>query len=68
MNAWRRVRGLAFLAMPARPPPVASQEQRPFGALADGQADRAGSAGRERDGDDLTAVAGDDQGAVAAPG
>ena len=35
-------------------------------ALAGGQVDGAGGAGGERDGDDLAALAGDDQGAVAA--
>jgi hypothetical protein len=53
-------------APPVQPPPVGSGEQRPAGALADRQVDRAGGARRERDGDDLAAVAGDDQGAVAA--
>ena len=53
-------------AVPVQPPPVRGEEQRPLGALADGQVDRAGGARRERDGDDLAALAGDDQGAVAA--
>jgi hypothetical protein len=53
-------------AVPVQPPPVRSDEKRPCGALADGQVDRASSARGERDGDDLAALAGDDQGAVAA--
>ena len=46
--------------------PVDCGEERSFGALADGQVDGAGGARGERDGDDLAALAGDDQGAVAA--
>jgi len=53
-------------AVPVQPPPVLGEEERPFGALAGGQVDRAGGARGERDGDDLAALAGDDQGAVAA--
>ena len=53
-------------AVPVQPSPVASEEQRPFGALAGRQAERPGGARRERDGDDLAALAGDDQGAVPA--
>jgi hypothetical protein len=53
-------------AVPAGPPPVASAEERSFGALADRQVDRAGGARCERDGDDLAALPGDDQGPVAA--
>ena len=49
-------------AMPVQSPPVRGNEQRPFAALADGQVDRAGGARGERDGDDLAALAGDDQG------
>jgi hypothetical protein len=52
--------------MPVQPPPVAGNEQRPFSALADVQVDRAGGPRRERDGNDLAALAGDDQGAVPA--
>jgi hypothetical protein len=80
MNACRRVCGLmcgdsgaagdpahdAGGAVPVQPPPVRSGEQRPAHALADRQVDRAGRPGRERDGDDLAALAGDDQGAVTA--
>jgi hypothetical protein len=53
-------------AVPGQPPPVRGGEQRSFGALADGQVDGAGGARCERDGDDLAALAGDDQGAVPA--
>ena len=53
-------------AMPVQSPPVRGNEQRPFAALADGQVDRAGGARGERDGDDLAALAGDDQCPVAA--
>src|SRR6476661_9018701 len=53
-------------AMPVQPPPVRGQEHRPFGALADGQVDRPSGARRQRDGDDLAALAGDGQGPVAA--
>jgi len=42
------------------------RNKRSFRALADGQVDGAGGAGGERDGDDLAALAGDDQGPVAA--
>ena len=81
MNACLSVWGLTCLAIPARrvarrtiravpwrpsPPPVRSDEQRPFGALSHGQVDGAGGARRERDGGHLAALAGDDQGAVAA--
>ena len=48
-------------AVPVQPPPVGGQEDRSFGALADGQVDRPGGARRERDGDDLAALAGDGQ-------
>jgi hypothetical protein len=53
-------------AVPVQPPSVRSEKQRAFGALAYRQVDRAGGARGERDGDDLAALAGDDQGAVAA--
>jgi hypothetical protein len=52
-------------AVPVQPPPVRGREQRSFGALAGRLVDRAGSAGRERDGHHLAALAGDDQAAVA---
>ena len=45
-------------AVPVQAPPVRSQEHRPGGALGDGQVDRPGGAGRERDGDHLAALAG----------
>ena len=53
-------------AVPVQPPPVRGEEQRSFVALADGQVDRAGGARRERDGDDLAALMGDEQGPVPA--
>ena len=53
-------------AVPVQPLPVGGQEDRPVAAFADGQVDRPGGARRERDGDDLAALAGDHQGAVAA--
>jgi hypothetical protein len=45
---------------------VGGEEQRARGALADGQVDGACGPRGERDGDDLAALAGDDQGSVAA--
>jgi len=45
-------------AMPVQPPPVGGEEQRSFGALADGQVDRPRGARGERDGDDLAALIG----------
>ena len=53
-------------AVPVQPPAVRGEEQRPFGPLADSQVDRPCGPRCERDGDDLAAFAGDDQGAVAA--
>ena len=53
-------------AVPVQSPSVCGDEQRAFGALADCQVDRAGGARGERDGDDLAALAGDDQGPVPA--
>ena len=53
-------------AVPVQPLPAGGEEQWAFGALAGGQVDGSGGARRERDGDDLAALAGDDQGAVAA--
>jgi hypothetical protein len=50
--------------MPVQPTAIRNQEQRPVTALADGQVDRPGGARRERDRDDLAALAGDHQGAV----
>jgi hypothetical protein len=49
-------------AAPVQPPPVRGGEQRPDGPLAGRQVDRPGRSGRQRDGDDLAALAGDDQG------
>ena len=48
------------------PAAVGGEEDRSFAAFADGQVDGAGGAGRERDGDDLAALAQDGEGAVAA--
>ena len=48
-------------AVPVQPPPVRGQEDRPAGALAGGQVNRPGRARRQRDGDDLAALAGDGQ-------
>jgi hypothetical protein len=53
-------------AVPVQPPAVRGGEQRPLGALAGRQVDRAGGARGERDSDYLAALAGDDQGAVPA--
>ncbi len=53
-------------AVAVQPPPVRGDKQRSCGALPGGQVDGAGGAGHERDGDDLAALAGDDQGAVPA--
>jgi len=81
MNACRSVRGLTCLgdpgaagdppddpggAVPVQPPPVRGDKQQAFGALADRQLDRPGGPRGERDGDHRAALAGDDQGAVAA--
>jgi hypothetical protein len=52
-------------AMPVQSLPVRGDEQGPLGALADRQVDRAGGTRRERDGEDIAALAGDDQGPVA---
>ena len=48
------------------PAAVGAEEDRSFAAFADGEVDGPGGAGRERDGDDLAALAQDGQGAVAA--
>jgi hypothetical protein len=45
---------------------VRGQEHRPAGTLADGQVDRPGGVRRERDGDDLAALAGNGESPVAA--
>jgi hypothetical protein len=44
-----------------QPPSVRRQEDGTAGALAGGQVDRPGGARRERDGDHLAALTGDDQ-------
>src|SRR6266568_4765809 len=78
INACRSVWGVTILAIPARravdppgavpvqPSAVRGQERRPFGALADGQVDRPGCPRRQRDGDDLAALAGNGQRPVTA--
>jgi hypothetical protein len=48
-------------AVPVQPPPFRCQEHRPACALGDGQVDRPGGPRRQRDGDDLAALAGDRQ-------
>jgi diadenosine tetraphosphatase ApaH/serine/threonine PP2A family protein phosphatase len=48
--------------VPVQPPAVGSYEDGPVVAFADGQVDRPRRARRERDGDDLAALAGDHQG------
>jgi hypothetical protein len=53
-------------AVAVQPPPVRGQEDRPVTAFPGGQVDRPGGARRERDGDDLAALAGDRQGPVSA--
>jgi hypothetical protein len=55
-------------AVPVQPPPGRCQEERSFAALADGQVNRTGSTGCQRDGDDLAALGRDHQGTVAALG
>jgi hypothetical protein len=53
-------------AVPVEPPPIGRQEDGALATLADRQVDCPGGAGRERDGDDLPALAGDHQGAMTA--
>ncbi len=53
-------------AVPVQPPAICGQEDGSFAALADGQVYCPRGAGRERDGDDLAALAGDPQGRVPA--
>jgi hypothetical protein len=53
-------------AVPVQRLPVRRREQRPGGALSDGQVDRPGGTRRQRDRDDLAALAGDRQGPVPA--
>jgi hypothetical protein len=43
-------------AVPVQSPPVTSKEDRTVAAFTDGQVDRPGGAGRERDSDDLAAL------------
>ncbi len=52
--------------VPVQPLPVHGGEERTFSALADRQLDRPGGTRGKRNRDDLAALAGDDQGAVAA--
>ncbi len=51
-------------AVPFQPPPIRSQEDRPFAAFADSQVDRPSGARRGRNGDHLAALAYDGQSAV----
>ena len=53
-------------AVPVQSLSVRGEEDRPFHAFANGQVDRPCRAGRERDGDDLAALAGDDKRPVTA--
>ena len=53
-------------AVPVQPLPVIGHEHRPVSSFPDGQVDRPGGARRQRDGDDLAALAGDRQGPVPA--
>jgi hypothetical protein len=53
-------------AVAVQPPAIRRQEDRSFAAFADGEVNRAGGAGCQRDGDDLAALARDHQGTVAA--
>jgi hypothetical protein len=53
-------------AVPVQQPPVRGEENRAVAAFPGRRVDRPGSAGSERDGDDLAALAGDRQGPVAA--
>ena len=52
--------------MAIEPGAVAAEEDRSLAAFADGEVDRPGGAGRQRDGDDLAALADDRQGAMTA--
>src|SRR6266702_5291142 len=53
-------------SMPVQPAAIRREEDRSFSAFPDGQVDRPGGARGERDGDNLAALARDDQGPVAA--
>jgi hypothetical protein len=53
-------------AVPVQPPATGSEEDGSLAALADRQVNRPRCARRERNGDDLAALAGDHQGPVAA--
>ena len=81
MNACRSVCGPTRLVIPAstchaphdppggvavQPIAVSSEEDGSFAALTDGEVNRASRAGRERNGDDLAALAQDRQGAMPA--
>jgi hypothetical protein len=67
MNACRSVCAPTFLVIPARraawrtiqPSAIGGPEDRPRAPFADGQVDRSRGTWRERDGDDLPALAGD---------
>jgi hypothetical protein len=48
-------------AVPVQPPPVRSQEHRAIRPFPDSQVDRPGGPWRQRDGDDLAALADDGQ-------
>src|ERR1017187_2642366 len=52
--------------VPVPPPPVTGEEDGSVAVFPGGQVDGAGGAGRQRDGDDLAALAGDRQGPVPA--
>ncbi len=53
-------------AVPVQSPPVTGQENVPVRSFADDQVDRPGGARRQRDSNDLAALAGDGQGPVPA--
>ncbi len=53
-------------AVPVQPPPVRREEDRSLAALTDSRVDGPRGSRRERDGDDLAALARDHQGPVAA--
>jgi hypothetical protein len=63
---WTMRRTISSSAMPVEPAAVGGQEGRPLAPFANSQVDHPGGARRQRDGDDLAALAGDHQGAVAA--
>jgi hypothetical protein len=53
--------GRVEMTHPVQPPPLRRHEHRAPGAFADRDVDRADGTGRERDGHDFAALAGDDQ-------